>query len=218
MDGSPCIAPHLHAMDPSVLSGRESHGTTHDDSCRHTLPAWHAGFMRDPLRRLTLWIGIVTYVGGLLLTLLIGPDTVPQHIGSSGEVNAWASKSSHVLFMAGLGAFLLLVTVGSKAFVSRVDASWINLPDRAAHAYWTAPANRPRFNRRMGADIDLLMGITFVFVAIISTTVALTAQRTEPAGPFGITSVIAVSIYLAAMIGYCIALAVGRRYAVPDDS
>lgn len=173
--------------------------------------------MSDPIRRLVLWIGIVAYVSGLLLTLLIAPDTVPQHVSVSGDVDAWMSKPAHVLFMAGLGAFLLIVTLGSKALVSRVDASWINLPGRAAHAYWTAPRNRLTFNRRMGADIDFLMGITFIFVAIVSTTVALTAQRTESAGS-GLTPVIAVSIYLVTMIGYCIALAVGRRYAVPDDS
>lgn len=174
--------------------------------------------MSDPVRRLTLWVGVVVYVGGLMLTLLIAPGAVPQHVDFSGEVNAWTSKPGHILFIVGLGAFLFLVTLGTKAFVSRVDASWINLPDRAAHAYWTAPRNRPTFNRRMAADIDFLMGITFIFVAIISTTVALTAQQTDSAGSFGFTSVIAVSVYLVTMIGYCIALAVGRRYAVPDDS
>ena len=174
--------------------------------------------MRDPIRRLTLWIGVVVYIGGLMLSLLSAPDTIPQHVSFSGEVNAWASKPSHVLFMAGLGAFLFLVTVGSKAFVSRVDASWVNLSNRAAHAHWTAPRNRPTFNRRMGADIDFLMGITFIFVALISTTMALTDHRTESAGSSGITSAIAVSIYLVVMIGYCIALTVGSRYAVPDDS
>lgn len=173
--------------------------------------------MRDPLRRLTLRIGIVVYVCGLLLTLLIGPDTVPQHVGSSGEVNAWASKSSHVLVMMGLGAFLLLVTVGSKALVSRVDASWINLPGRASHAYWTAPDNRPRFNRRMGADIDFLMGVTFVFIAVVSVTMALTTGRGGSADPSTIPSVLAVSVYLLVVIGYCAFLAVGSRYAVPDD-
>ena len=174
--------------------------------------------MSDPIRRLTLWIGILIYACGLVLTLLIAPDTVPQRIGSSGDVEAWMSRRSHTLFMAGLGAFLFLVTLGTKAFVSRVDASWINLPDRAAHAYWTAPRNRTTFNRRMGADIDFLMGITFIFVAIISTSVALTAQRTESAGSSGITPVIAVSVYMVTLIGYCISLAIGRRYAVPDDS
>ena len=70
----------------------------------------------------------------------------------------------------------------------------------------------------MGADIDFLMGIAFIFVALISTTMALTDHRTESAGSSGITSAIAVSIYLVVMIGYCIALTVGSRYAVPDDS
>ena len=173
--------------------------------------------MTDPLRRLTLWIGIVVYAGGLLLTLLAGPGAVPQHVGADGEVTAWMSKSAHLLVMAGLGMLLLLTTIGTKALVSRVDASWINLPGRASHAYWTAPDNRPRFNRRMGADIDFLRGVTFVFIAVVSVTMALTTGRGGSADPSTIPSVLAVSVYLLVVIGYCAFLAVGSRYAVPDD-
>lgn len=112
----------------------------------------------------------IVFVTVLILTHDRLPERIADHFNAANEPNGWASRTSHLWTMAGLGlglpAFMLGVFYCTRFF----PTSTIHLPRRD---YWLAPARRGEtfhFVFRAGiwlacAEVLFMLGLHWQLVA-----------------------------------------------------
>ncbi|UPW07736.1 DUF1648 domain-containing protein [Gordonia terrae] len=144
-----------------------------------------------------------------------GPARIAGHIDAAGEVTRWDSKW---VVLTGLGAVGLLIVVvfgASGPLLARLPARAINLPGRHRKEYWMRPEHRAEFNRLMAGDLELIGAATMALLAwlLAATTVfSASGQASMNAWAFAVPLV----VYVLALIGYTVYIAVGDRYRVRE--
>ena len=86
-----------------------------------------------------LALSCFAFVASLVLTYGRLPERVVSHFNAAGQPNDWASRTSHVWTMGGLGLGLPAFMLGVFYGVRFIPPSKINLPRRD---HWLAPGRR----------------------------------------------------------------------------
>ena len=79
------------------------------------------------------FLGYLLYSAGQL------PERVATHFDGRGQPNGWMSRSSHVMFIGGMGVLVPLGIVGLCYLLRWLPDNLINIPRRE---YWLAPERR----------------------------------------------------------------------------
>lgn len=144
-----------------------------------------------------------------------GPARIAGHIDAAGEVTRWDSKW---VVLAGLGAVGLLFVVifgFSGPLLARLPARAINLPGRRRKEYWMRAAHRAEFNRLMAEDLELIGAATMLLLAWLLAATTLFSASGE-ASMNGWAFAVPLVVYVLALIGYTVYIAVGARYRVRE--
>lgn len=160
-----------------------------------------------------LWLAFAVFTGvWMWLAVTAGPE-VPGHFDGSGEVTRWDSKWSFLLPIGGVAAAVTAVFAAARRLLPRISGRAINLPNRAAHRYWTSPANRGEFDRRVAEDLEWIGAATLLLLAWMMGV----SGQTTGTGVSSWALVVPTVLYLAGVLGYCAHMVAGARYRVPGD-
>lgn len=107
----------------------------------------------------------VVFVAVWVLVASVGDRWVPARFDMSGSVTRWESKWAFLSTIGAIGAALLAIFLVAPPLVRRVPARAVNLPSRKAHEFWTNPAHRPEFDRRVAEDVEWLGTATLLLLA-----------------------------------------------------
>lgn len=81
----------------------------------------------------------VCFLGYLLYSAGQLPDRVATHFDGQGQPNGWMSRSTHTLFIGGMGILIPLGIVALCYVLRWLPDNLINIPRRE---YWLAPERR----------------------------------------------------------------------------
>lgn len=161
--------------------------------------------------RIALWVSIALFVAVCVTVLLTADGDVPAHVSADGSVNRWESPAVFIGIIGGIGLGVGILFLVLPLLVARVPAWMINLPNAQAHAYWTAPENRPAFERLLVADTDAIGAATLLLIAWCTGATGLAAGDV---GPWVIA--VPTAIYLVVVLVICMRMAIGPRYRPHD--
>lgn len=78
------------------------------------------------------------------------PERVAVHFGANGRPNGWASRNDNFWMLQGLYVFMFLMFYFSGAWILKIPARYVNLPNKD---YWFRPENeaaaRDKISRAM---------------------------------------------------------------------
>lgn len=160
-----------------------------------------------------LWIAFAVFVGVWVWVAVTAAADVPGHFDASGAVTRWDSKWSFLLPIGGIGVALTAVFAGARWLLPRVPGHAINLPNRSAHQFWTSPAHRGEFDRRIAEDLEWLGAATLLLLAWMMGVSGTTTGDSASGWALGVPTV----LYLAGVLGYCAYMIWGPRYRVPGE-
>lgn len=167
------------------------------------------------MARAVFWLGVLAGLVATILAWFVLPDRVPMHLGGSGQVDRWGSRTEAVVAMAAIfGGLALLFWVLTLA-IPRLPGSLLNLPARDKEWWLATPERHAELNRRIVGDLHILGAATLLLVVVVEVITMVQAHRPHPALGPGFWVIIAV--YLVGVPGYCGYL-VSVRYRVPRDS
>lgn len=168
--------------------------------------------LRQHGSRIALWLAFAVFGTVWIWVAATAGDQLPARFDNSGAVMNRDSTWSFLVVIGGIGVAFTLASAVAPALISRVPAHAISLPSPAAHRYWTDPANRAEFDRKIGADIQAIVGAT---VLLLAWVLAVSGSTTGDAVSAGVLDAPIIA-YLVGILGYCAYLARGARYRVPD--
>jgi len=166
------------------------------------------GASSPPRGQIAFWATAAAYAVLLVWQAFTLPDAVPGHVGFSGEVTRWGTRTEHLVM--GLMAGVLIVAI--FALVPRIavkNTAFVNLPHKV---YWTRPENWPTAQRMLREDMGRLGALTLAFVGYALWEVGAIAVG-DPPLPWSF--VVVTVLLLVAVIGYSIWMSVGPRWRPP---
>lgn len=163
---------------------------------------------------IAIWLAFAVFAAVWIWMAATAGEQLPVRFDSSGAVTNRDSTWSFLAVTGGVGVAVTIASAVAPALFSRVPAQAISLPNPAAHRYWTDPANRAEFDRKVGADSQVMGGAT---VLLLAWVVAVSGSATGHAVSTWVLAVPTV-VYLVGILGYCAYLTRGARYRVPDPA
>ncbi len=158
--------------------------------------------------QLAFWATAAAYTVLLIWQAFALPDAVPGHIGFSGEVTRWGTRTEHLV----LGVLVGVLIVAIFALVPRItvkNTALLNLPHKA---YWTRPEHWPTAQRMLREDMSRMGALTLAFVGYALWTVGAVSVGDPPAP---VLFILVTVLFLAAIIGYSIWMSLGSRWRPP---
>jgi hypothetical protein len=158
-----------------------------------------------------MWIAYALCAGVWIWVAVAADDEVAGHFDMSGNVTRWDTKWSFLGVLGGVILVLGVLCALARRLIGRVPGQMVNLPGRSAHDYWTAPENRPDFDRKMSADLEWLGAATALLIAWI---VGVAGSATDDGVDVWILAAPTV-LYVVAVLAYTAYVVWGGRYRVP---
>jgi uncharacterized membrane protein len=156
--------------------------------------------------------GAAVYLGAFVWAMRVLPERVVAHIGPSGEVDRWGSRTEHAVLSVVLGVGILALPWLFHA-TTRAPVTFVNLPNKE---YWFATPERVATVRaRIVEDGLIFSGITALFVAVV-LQVGIVRATEDPAAGDGGVFVVGLVLYLVATAVWIVML--HRRYRLPDGA
>lgn len=159
--------------------------------------------------RLALAAATVAYAILVIWQAFTLPDTVPGHIGPTGQITNWVSREQHVTFSILLGLGMLAAFLLPGLLTDKLPKDFVNLPHKE---FWTRAENWPRAKAMLANDLGWLGAATFVFMTYVMAEVPASRPENLPAAWifWAVTG-----LYLAVVVGYSIWMMVGSRWRPP---
>ena len=135
------------------------------------------------------------------------PARVAVHFGAGGAANGWQTRGGYQAWMLALVVALPLALVGALAWLPRIGACALNIPNKD---YWLAPERREgTFERltRFASFLGIVIAVFLTAVHLVVVEANSSTRPTLPTAPF-----VAVMLgFAVAMIAWVVALTYGFR-------
>lgn len=153
----------------------------------------------------------VVFVAVWIWTAATAGEQLPGHFDASGNVTRWDSTWSFLAVIGAIGLVIAVTFGAAHSLISRVPGHLINLPRRASRDYWTSPAHRAEFDRKISEDLQRLGAGTVLLLACLMVVSATTTGGSVDTVLLAAPTV----LYVVGMLAYCGYMTWGGRYRVP---
>lgn len=161
--------------------------------------------------RLLFFLSLAAAALQLVHASRVLPATMAVHFNAAGRADGYGSRSSFVLFFAGMFALLWFLFELISLAIRRAPASLINMPKKD---YWLAPERRDAtfddFEARMR-----IFGVATVLLLIFMLYLVLRFNAGDTHA-FTSAPVVALVVYIAFSLAWLVAMAL--RYARAPSS